>query len=118
MTDYPKYVIDISSVRELKGYIMDVNLILGAGVTLTEAMEIFEKLSSESEDFAYLKEFCNHLDLVAHIPVRNVSYIFNEPFYFALLPKSGWRKAKTFFSITKIHDILTFRSALSEETCF
>lgn len=73
MTDYPKYVIDISSVRELKGYIMDVNLILGAGMPLTEMMEIFGKLSSENEDFGYLKEFCNHLDLVAHIPVRNVS---------------------------------------------
>ncbi|XP_045774231.1 indole-3-acetaldehyde oxidase-like [Maniola jurtina] len=75
VTGYPKCVIDIFSVAELKGYIMDVNLILGAGMPLTEMMEIFAKLSSESDDFAYLKEFNRHLDLVAHIPVRNIGTI-------------------------------------------
>lgn len=45
-------------------------------MSLTEMMEIFHKLSEENEDFRYLKEFHNHMDLVAHIPVRNVSRRF------------------------------------------
>lgn len=73
ITGYPKNVIDIFNVNDIKGYIIDVNLIVGAGMPLSELMEVFLKLSSENEDFRYLKEFYNHLDLVAHIPVRNVS---------------------------------------------
>ncbi|XP_052742295.1 uncharacterized protein LOC112057810 [Bicyclus anynana] len=75
ITEYPKYVIDIFSVSELKGHILDVNLILGAGMPLTEMMEVFQKLSTENENFAYLKELYDHLDLVAHIPVRNIGTI-------------------------------------------
>lgn len=52
---------------------MDINLILGAGMPLTEMMELFLKISAENEDFSYLKQFYDHMDLVAHIPVRNVS---------------------------------------------
>lgn len=73
ITGYPKSVIDIFNVSDIKGYIIDVNLIMGAGMPLSEMMELFLKLSSENEDFAYLKEFYDHVDLVAHYPVRNVS---------------------------------------------
>lgn len=69
-------MIDIFNVVELKGHMMDVNLILGAGMSLTEMMQLFLKLSAENEDFSYLKQFHEHMDLVAHIPVRNVSYDF------------------------------------------
>ncbi|XP_045452018.1 indole-3-acetaldehyde oxidase-like [Melitaea cinxia] len=75
VTEYPKNVIDIFHVAELKGYSIDVNLILGAGMPLTDMMDVFKSLSIENEDFSYLKEFYDHMDLVAHIPVRNIGTI-------------------------------------------
>lgn len=70
---YPSHIIDISDVVELKIFLLDINLVLGAGMTLSDMMEIFLKMSSENENFSYLKEFYAHMDLVAHIPVKNVS---------------------------------------------
>jgi xanthine dehydrogenase/oxidase len=68
-------------VAELKGYILDVNLVLGAATTLSDAMDLFLQLSNNNEDFSYLKQFYEHMDLVAHIPVKNVSkkkvYVYN-----------------------------------------
>lgn len=58
---------------ELKGHTLDVNLIIGAGMPLTEMMELFLQISQTNEDFSYLKVLYDHMDLVAHIPVRNVS---------------------------------------------
>ncbi|XP_037293401.1 xanthine dehydrogenase isoform X2 [Manduca sexta] len=75
VTEYPQNVIDIFDVFELKGYVLDVNLILGAGMPLTEMMDLFLILCSENEDFAYLKQLYEHMDLVAHIPVRNIGTI-------------------------------------------
>ncbi|XP_072939910.1 xanthine dehydrogenase-like [Epargyreus clarus] len=75
ITQYPMNLIDIYNLNEIKGFQMDVNLILGAGMPLTEMMDIFLRLSQENEDFSYLKEFYNHMDLVAHIPVRNLGTI-------------------------------------------
>lgn len=76
--EYPQNLIDIFNVVELKNHSLDVNLVLGAGMTLTEMMELFRQISSENEDFSYLKEFYNHMDLVAHVPVRNVSKIIGN----------------------------------------
>nr|XP_037873009.1 aldehyde oxidase 2 isoform X1 [Bombyx mori] len=73
--DYPKLVIDISNVTDIREYVVDVNLTLGAGMTLTEMMELFLKLSDDNVDFNYLKEFHDHMDLVAHLPVRNIGTI-------------------------------------------
>ncbi|XP_064073184.1 uncharacterized protein LOC113399628 [Vanessa tameamea] len=75
ISGYPKNVIDIFNVSELKGYTIDVNLILGAGMTLSDMMDVFIKLANENDDFSYLKEFHNHMDLVAHVPVRNIGTI-------------------------------------------
>ncbi|CAG5043721.1 unnamed protein product [Parnassius apollo] len=75
ITDYPSNMIDIADVAEIKGYLLDVNLILGAGMSLSEMMEVYLKICSENEDFLYLKEFYDHLDLVAHIPVKNIGTI-------------------------------------------
>ncbi|XP_047998050.1 indole-3-acetaldehyde oxidase-like [Leguminivora glycinivorella] len=72
---YPSNVIDIFNVAEIKGYIMDVNLVLGAGMTLTDMMEVFVLMAAQNEDFAYLKQFHEHMDLVAHVPVRNIGTI-------------------------------------------
>ncbi|CAB3227797.1 unnamed protein product [Arctia plantaginis] len=73
--DYPPNVIDIFNVVELKGHSFDVNLILGAGMTLSEMMELFNQVSSQDDNFSYLKIFYDHMDLVAHIPVRNIGTI-------------------------------------------
>ncbi|XP_023954191.2 xanthine dehydrogenase-like [Bicyclus anynana] len=73
--DYPTTVIDIFSVYELKEHVLDVNLILGAGISLSELMEIFGHISASNDGFKYLQELYNHLDLVAHMPVRNIGTI-------------------------------------------
>nr|QPF77598.1 aldehyde oxidase 1 [Galleria mellonella] len=73
--EYPRNVIDIFNVSELKASMIDENLIIGAGVPLSEMMELFLKISAENEDFAYLKQFYDHMDLVAHIPVRNIGTV-------------------------------------------
>lgn len=72
---YPRVLIDISPVQEIKGYYIDQNLVVGAGTTLSELMEIFKEISKDDNDFAYLQKLNEHLDLVAHIPVRNVSFM-------------------------------------------
>ena len=70
--EYPRILIDISGLTELKGFYIDQNLVLGAGTTLTDTMNIFEKVSNY-DYFSYLKTFNEHLRLVAHIPIKNVS---------------------------------------------
>ncbi|KAJ0176238.1 hypothetical protein K1T71_008412 [Dendrolimus kikuchii] len=75
VTEYPEIVVDIFNVAELKGYEIDVNLVLRAGMTLSEMMEMFFKLCADREEFFYLKELYLHVDLVAHIPVRNIGTI-------------------------------------------
>ncbi|XP_046968166.1 xanthine dehydrogenase 1-like [Vanessa cardui] len=72
--EYPRILIDISGVSELKGFSIDQNLIIGAGNTLTEVMNIFTAMSTH-EDFEYLNILNDHLKLVAHIPVRNMGTV-------------------------------------------
>lgn len=71
---FPRVLIDISPVQELKTYYLDQNLVVGAGISLRDLMNLFKEMSKEHEDFAYLKKLYEHLNLVAHIPVRNVSF--------------------------------------------
>ncbi|XP_041981533.1 probable aldehyde oxidase 2 [Aricia agestis] len=80
VTEYPPIIIDIFNVVDLKGYTLDINLIVGAGTTLTDMMELFTRISVENEDFSYLSEFVKHLDLVAHVPVRNIGTIAGNLF--------------------------------------
>ncbi|CAH2041771.1 unnamed protein product, partial [Iphiclides podalirius] len=68
---YPRILIDISAVSELKSVVLDQNLVIGAGSTISEVMEIFQT-ESKLEYFEYLEQLYQHLTLVAHIPVRNV----------------------------------------------
>lgn len=70
---FPRVLIDISRIEELKTHFLDQNLVVGAGITLTDLLTLFKETAKEYEDFAYLQKFYEHLDLVAHIPVRNVS---------------------------------------------
>ncbi|XP_047533953.1 xanthine dehydrogenase 1-like isoform X2 [Vanessa atalanta] len=72
--EYPKILIDISGVSELKGFNIDQNLIIGAGNTLTDVMSIFKTMCTH-EYFDYLSILNDHIKLVAHIPVRNLGTI-------------------------------------------
>ncbi|VVC98271.1 unnamed protein product, partial [Leptidea sinapis] len=72
--EYPRLLIDVSGVTALKGYLIDQNLGIGAGNTLTELEEIFTNVCKR-EYFSYLRILYNHLQLVAHIPVKNIGTI-------------------------------------------
>lgn len=67
----PLVYIDISSISSLQDQFVDENLILGAGLSLQQTMTIFEQ-QMKNEDFAYLKDFHKHLELVANVPVKNI----------------------------------------------
>ncbi|KAJ8719329.1 hypothetical protein PYW08_011504 [Mythimna loreyi] len=72
--EYPNVLIDIHHLQELKVHQLDQNLIVGAGHTMTEFMGILKASSSENY-FGYLMKLYEHMDLVAHIPLRNVGTI-------------------------------------------
>ncbi|KAI5646512.1 molybdopterin-binding domain of aldehyde dehydrogenase domain-containing protein [Phthorimaea operculella] len=72
--EYPRILIDVADVAALKGYTVDQNLVVGAGTTLTEVMDIFEQMSTQ-EYFGYLQKLVDHLKLVAHIAVRNLGSV-------------------------------------------
>ncbi len=71
--DNIKLFIDINDVPDLRNYsISDSELVLGANNTLTETQKIFESVSGKP-GFEYCMELAKHIDLVANVPVRNVS---------------------------------------------
>ncbi|CAH0400123.1 unnamed protein product [Chilo suppressalis] len=72
--EYPRCLIDINGISELKKCVVDQNLFIGAGTTLTELKNIF-KLKSQQDDFSYLKVLNDHLNLVANIPIKNIGTI-------------------------------------------
>ncbi|CAH2233051.1 jg18400 [Pararge aegeria aegeria] len=77
--EYPKLLIDISSVLELQGYYIDQNLVLGGGTTLVEVLHIFKKLS-KNEGFRYLDVLHDHIEKVAHVTVRNLATVAGNLF--------------------------------------
>lgn len=77
--EYPKLLIDISGVSELKGYYLDQNLVLLGGTTLVDVLNIFKTLASK-DGFQYLSILRNHLEEVAHVTVRNVSMLLKLNF--------------------------------------
>ncbi len=65
--------IDVSDVAELRSHSSGNNeLVIGANVNLTEVMDILTKASSTS-GFEYCVDLVKHIDLIANVPVRNVS---------------------------------------------
>ncbi|XP_046967892.1 indole-3-acetaldehyde oxidase-like [Vanessa cardui] len=73
-TNESRVYIDISSISALKDTSIDANLVLGAGLSLNETMAIFQE-QMKNDDFSYLKQFYDHLELVANVPVKNVGTI-------------------------------------------
>ncbi|XP_045512188.1 xanthine dehydrogenase/oxidase-like [Pieris brassicae] len=78
--EFPQVLIDISAIEELKTHYIDQNLVIGAGTTITDFMGICKKMAETDEDFSYTHKFYEHLDKVAHIPVRNVRFIYLTQF--------------------------------------
>ncbi|CAH2208161.1 jg4520, partial [Pararge aegeria aegeria] len=87
--EYPKVLIDISRVTELKCNYIDQNLVIGAGVTLTELINIFTNVAN-AENFSYLKVINDHLSLVAHVTIRNLGTIAGN-----LMLKHRYREFKS-----------------------
>ncbi|XP_041981244.1 xanthine dehydrogenase 1-like [Aricia agestis] len=73
--EYPRILIDIADIPELRGYYFDQNLVIGGGTTLSELAQIFQQLSANDNNFKYLQVLNDHLSLVAHIPVKNIGTI-------------------------------------------
>lgn len=68
-----KHFIDVSGLEELYQHSSDSQqLKLGANMSLTQTMEILQS-TSKQPGFEYLEVLWNHIDLVANVPVRNVS---------------------------------------------
>lgn len=64
--------IDVSNVDELHSYSINKDaVVLGANVSLTETMNILTQAAISVPAFEYCKDVVKHIDLVAHVPVRN-----------------------------------------------
>lgn len=71
---FPDVYIDISDVQELLEVTYDENkIIVGGNVTLHTLMNIFNEVAEQQSTFQYLKKVAKHINLVANVPVRNVS---------------------------------------------
>jgi len=67
-----KNFIDVNGVAELRKYAIGSDTItLGGGLSLTEAMKVFQEASKKA-GFEYCQQLWNHFDLIANIPVRNM----------------------------------------------
>ncbi|CAG9135468.1 unnamed protein product [Plutella xylostella] len=73
--EYPRVLVDIAAVTELRRVVLDQNLVLGGGASLTRALAALRRLAAQRPEFAYLQKLYDHILLVAHIPVRNVGSI-------------------------------------------
>uniref|UniRef100_A0A8D8U4Z5 Xanthine dehydrogenase n=2 Tax=Cacopsylla melanoneura TaxID=428564 RepID=A0A8D8U4Z5_9HEMI len=70
------YFIQINNVTTLrKTDVTPDSLVMGASTTLTEAMDLFDKMSQKYSQFKYLSILTDHLNKVAHHAVRNVGTI-------------------------------------------
>lgn len=66
--------IDIKAIQEL--HLINANessLSFGGNVSLTELMETLHEIGQKFEYYSYATHVANHIDLVASVPVRNVS---------------------------------------------
>lgn len=69
-----KIFIDVNSVDQLRSHSIGKQLEIGGGVKLTEFMQILQKAAvTDAPNYAYCKEMHSHVDLIANVPVRNVS---------------------------------------------
>ena len=94
--------IDVGDVAELKSLTTEPNLVLGGNMSLTEAMDTFYRISAETAGYKYTKVLADHIDLIANVPVRNVS---TSLFYAAHLLKVAVRLGVTPYSLETVPNI-------------
>lgn len=69
-----RHFIDINNLDCLKEhFISDKQMSLGAGLCLTEVMDIF-LAAARIRGFEYCRNLYNHFDLIGNVPARNVSH--------------------------------------------
>ncbi|XP_048483252.1 xanthine dehydrogenase [Plutella xylostella] len=73
--EYPRVLVDVSDVTELRRCYLDQNLVVGGATTLTDLMRLLADTAGKYQEFRYLQKLYEHLNLVAHIPVRNVGTV-------------------------------------------
>ncbi|XP_018402593.1 PREDICTED: xanthine dehydrogenase-like [Cyphomyrmex costatus] len=67
--------IDINNIPDMSNITKtDSTLVLGGNVTLTIALQTFQKYSTES-GFKYLSQLADHIEMIANVPVRNIGTI-------------------------------------------
>ncbi|XP_051862470.1 uncharacterized protein LOC117575900 [Drosophila albomicans] len=66
-----RHYIDINEVPELKQHSIESDhLLLGANMSLTDAMQLFQQATSRA-GFEYCAQLWQHFNLIANVPVRN-----------------------------------------------
>ncbi|KAI4474230.1 hypothetical protein M0802_015717, partial [Mischocyttarus mexicanus] len=71
----PEVYIDINDIPDLRRIEKtEDSLTIGSNVSLTLAMNTFEKYSNYN-GFEYLRHLAHHIDLIASVPVRNIGTI-------------------------------------------
>ncbi|KAB0801417.1 hypothetical protein PPYR_05771 [Photinus pyralis] len=75
------FYIDITCVKALLEHRMEGDhLVIGANMTLTNAMHLFCSLATQHKQFSYLQKLADHIDLVATVSVRNVGTLAGNLF--------------------------------------
>lgn len=70
--------VDVNMVPELKQHSIDSqHLLLGANVSLTDAMQVFQQAKLRA-GFEYCDQLWQHFNLIANVPVRNVSEAYKS----------------------------------------
>ncbi|GAB0096227.1 xanthine dehydrogenase [Sergentomyia squamirostris] len=65
--------IDITSIEELRSHSIEgAFLEFGGSMTLTEVMLFLQRASSGRPQFEYVQELVKHIEMVAHVAVRNI----------------------------------------------
>ncbi|KAJ8719952.1 hypothetical protein PYW07_011995 [Mythimna separata] len=106
--EYARVLIDISGVKELKGYTLDQNLIVKSGTTLTEFLEILKTVAKE-QYFGYLQKIYEHVQKVAHIPLRNVASIAGN---LMIKHQNNWFSSDIFLLLEMIGAQVTIQNRL------
>jgi xanthine dehydrogenase/oxidase len=70
----PQIYIDVQDIPQLKSYSTEPTLTLGGNVSLNDCIKLFKSLSKKNSSYAYTSVLASHIDLIANVPVRNVSH--------------------------------------------
>lgn len=83
-SDDIKYFISVNDIDVLQHYVIGETLELGGNLSLTETMDVFKK-ASKIDGFEYCSVLWDHFDLIANVPVRNVSTSYYKILHFSTI---------------------------------